>query len=172
MIKKIALLGPESTGKSRLAEELSDFYNTIYVPEFARNYLSGLGKPYSKNDLLFIAKKQLKSIELALDKANDYLISDTELIVIKIWSEFKYKSVHPWIISELKKQDFDLYLLCDIDIEWEADPLREHPQKRERLFKLYEKELLQRKLPYVKISGQGKKRILNAIHAIDDFFKK
>ena len=172
MLKKIAILGPESTGKSKLGEELAAFYNTVFVPEFARSYLSGLGKPYSENDLLFIAQKQLKSIELSIAKANEYLFSDTELIVIKIWSEFKYKSVHPWIISEIKKQDFALYLLTDIDIEWEADPLREHPLKRERLLKLYEKELLKRKLPFVKISGQGKKRTLNAIKAIDDFFQK
>jgi NadR type nicotinamide-nucleotide adenylyltransferase len=172
MIKKIALLGPESTGKSRLVEELSAFYNTVYVSEFARNYLSGLGRPYNENDLLHIAQKQLKSIELAINKADEYLFSDTELIVIKIWSEFKYKAAHPWIISEIEKQDFNLYLLTDIDLEWEADPLREHPNQRKRLLKLYEKELLKRKLPFVKISGQGKERTLNAIKAIDDFFQK
>ncbi|MCD6179950.1 MAG: ATP-binding protein [Bacteroidales bacterium] len=171
MLKKIAILGPESTGKSQLTEELAAFYNTIYAPEFARNYIAGLGRPYNKNDLLYIAKKQVESIKLTSVKANDYLFSDTELIVIKIWSKFKYKTVHPWIENEIKKQNFDLYLLTDIDLEWEFDPLREHPNQRESLLKLYEKELLKQKLPFVKISGQGKMRTLNAIKAIDDFFK-
>jgi len=171
MLKKIAILGPESTGKSTLTEELAAFYNTVYTPEFARNYIAGLGRPYNENDLLHIAKKQLESTKYSARKANAYLFSDTELIVIKIWSEFKYKRVHPWIINEIKKQDFGLYLLTDIDLEWEFDPLREHPHKRERLLNLYTKELDKRKLPYIKINGQGKERTLNAIKAIDDFFK-
>lgn len=172
MLKKIAILGPESTGKSRLVEELAAFYNTVFVPEFARNYIAGLGKPYNENDLLYIAKKQQESILFYQEKADNYLFSDTELIVIKIWSEFKYKRVHPWIINEIEKQDFDLYLLTDIDLEWESDPLREHPNKREQLLNLYTKELHKRKLSYIKISGQGKKRTLNAVKAIDDFFQK
>lgn len=172
MLKKIAVLGPESTGKSKLTEDLAAFYNTVYTTEFARNYIAGLGRPYNENDLLHIAKKQLESTEYSSTKANGYLFSDTELIVIKIWSEFKYKKVHPWIVNEIKKQDFDLYLLTDIDLEWEFDPLREHPNKRERLLNLYTKELNKRKLPYIKISGQGKERTLNAIKAIDDFFQK
>lgn len=172
MLKKIAVLGPESTGKSQLSEDLAAFYETIFVPEFARSYLDGLGRTYNRNDLLYIAKKQKESIELNRAKANKYLFADTELIVIKIWSKFKYKVVHPWIISELEKQDFDFYLLTDIDLKWENDPLREHPQHRDRLMKLYEKELEKRKLPFVTIRGFGKQRTLNAIKAIDDFFQE
>lgn len=172
MFKKIAIIGPESTGKSKLAEDLAAYYNTVYVPEFARDFLSGLGRTYNQNDLLQIAKKQQESILFYQFKANDYLFVDTEMIVIKIWSEFKYKIVHPWIISELKKQDFNLYLLCDIDMEWEYDPLREHPRHRERLLKLYENELEKRKFPFIKISGLGKQRTLNAIKAVDDFFEE
>ena len=170
MLKKIAILGPESTGKSQLAEELAAYYTSVSVPEFARNYLAGLGRPYNENDLLLIAKKQIESTTSYTSKAKKYLFSDTELIVIKIWSEIKYKSVHPWILSEIKKQDFDLYLLTDIDLAWEYDPLREHPLKREKLLNLYETEMRKRKLPFIKISGQGKERTLNAIKAIDDFF--
>lgn len=171
MLKKIAIIGPESTGKSKLGEELAAFYNAPLVPEFARNFCSGLGRSYNQNDLLTIAKKQQESILFFQSKANDYLFIDTELMVIKIWSEFKFKTVHPWIISELKKQDFDLYLLMDIDLPWEEDPLREHPNKRERLLKLYENELEKRNLPFVKIQGLGQQRTLHAIKAIDDFFQ-
>lgn len=171
MLKKIAVIGPESTGKSQLAEELAAVYDTVFSPEFARNYIAGLGRQYQENDLLYIAKKQVENLPYFQAKAKDYLFVDTELIVIKIWSEFKYKTVHPWIIDEIKKQDFDLYILTDIDLQWEFDPLREHPHQRERLLELYEKELEKRKLPFFKISGQGKERTLNAIKAIDDFFR-
>lgn len=171
MLKKIAIVGPESTGKSKLTEELAAIYNTVYVKEFARDFLAGLSRPYNQNDLLHIAMKQLENYKIWQPKAHEFLFVDTELIVIKIWSEYKYKYVHPWILSELNKQDFDLYLLTDIDLLWEYDPLREHPNKREKLLKLYEKELEKRKLPFIKISGQGKKRTLNAIQAIDTFFQ-
>lgn len=171
MLKRIAIIGPESTGKSQLAEDLADFYSTVFAPEYARSFLSGLGRPYNQNDLLQIAKKQQESIAFLQAKANDYLFVDTELLVIKIWSEFKYRNTHPWILSELKKQEFDLYLLTDIDLPWEADPLREHPHQRERLLKLYENELDKRKFPFIKISGLGKQRTLNAIKGIDDFFQ-
>ncbi len=170
MLKKIAILGPESTGKSQLTEELAAYYNSVYVKEFARSFLSGLGRPYNQNDLLHIAKKQQENSIFWERKADGYLFVDTELIVIKIWSEFKYKNVHPWILNELKKQDFDLYLLTDIDLPWEYDPLREHPNQRERLLNIFIKELVKRNLPYFKISGQGKERTLNAIKAIDNFF--
>ncbi len=172
MLRKIAIIGPESTGKSRLSEELAAFYDTVFSPEFARGFLNGLGRNYNRNDLLHIAKKQEESIQSIQLKAKNYFFSDTEMMVIKIWSEFKYKSVHPWILSELKKQDFDLYLLTDIDLLWEKDELREHPHHRKRLLKLYEKELEKRKWPFIKISGQGKQRTLNAIKAIDDFFQE
>lgn len=170
MLKKIAVIGPESTGKSQLAEDLAAYYNTIFVPEFARDYLSGLGRSYNQNDLLQIAKKQQESILYYQEKAKDFLFIDTELIVIKIWSEFKYKTVHPWIYGEVKKQAYDLYLLTNTDLPWEEDPLREHPNKRDRLLKLYVKELERRNFPYQLVSGQNKQRTLNAISIIDQFF--
>lgn len=169
MLKKIALLGPESTGKSYLAKELAEYYNTIFVPEYAREYLSKLDRDYNQDDLLEIAKGQLKNAQILEKKTNNYLFIDTELIVIKIWSEFKYKTIHPWILNEIGHQNIDLYLLTDIDLAWEPDPLRENPQEREYLFNLYEKELKTRKLPYFKVSGQGNQRVLNAINSIDNF---
>ncbi len=171
MVKRVAILGPESTGKSKLAEDLAAYYNTVFVPEYARDYLSGLGRSYNQNDLLQIAKKQQESIRFYETKAKGFLFIDTELIVIKIWSEFKYKNVHPWIYNEVKKQAFDLYLLTDTDLPWEEDPLREHPHKRDRLLKLYIKELERRNFPYHLVTGLNKQRTLNAISIIDQCFQ-
>lgn len=171
MLKKIAIIGPESTGKSDLTENLAAYYNCLFVPETARSYLSGLGRPYNQNDLLQIAKKQKESIGFLSEKAVNYLFIDTELLVIKIWSEFKYNSVHPWILQELAKQDIDFYLLTDIDIPWVDDPLREHPHLREKLLNIYKNELNIRNLAHQKISGSGNDRTFNAINSIDNFFK-
>ncbi len=170
MPKKIAILGPESTGKSQLAEELAAHYRTVFVPEYAREYLNTFGPNYVKDDLLKIAKKQFKNNIDFQKQAPEILFSDTELLVLKIWSEVKYKNVDSWILENLKKQNFDLYLLTDIDLAWEYDPLRENPNERSFLLKLYEKELQELKFPYVKISGQGIERTQNAIRAIENFF--
>jgi NadR type nicotinamide-nucleotide adenylyltransferase len=170
MLKKIAILGPESTGKSQLARELATHYKTVFVPEYAREYLNTFGSDYIQDDLLKIAKQQFKNTIDFQKQANNFLFTDTELLVLKIWSEVKYKKVDSWILENLKKQDFDLYLLTDIDLAWEYDPLREHPNERSFLLKLYEKELQKLKFPWVKISGQGIQRTQNAIQAIANFF--
>jgi len=165
----IAITGPESTGKSVLAEQLADRYQTVWVPEFARMYLSKIDRPYIYDDILEIAKGQHKSIEAILPLANKICFMDTELLVTRIWCDVKYKTCHPWIIENLKNQDFDLYLLTDIDLPWEFDPLREHPDKRKYLFDLYQKELDSLGFNYRIVRGLGEKRLKNAIAFVREF---
>lgn len=171
MIKKIAITGPESTGKSNLSEQLAFHYNTSWVPEYAREYLGNLNRPYKKNDIVIIAKNQVKSENVIIKKANNFLFCDTDLIVTKIWSEVKYNNCDQWILDKINNNTYDLFLLCNIDLPWENDPLREHPDEREDLMKLFENELSERKLPFLIISGSGKDRLNNAIKAIDKTFK-
>ena len=163
---RIAVTGLESTGKSRLAEELAKHYSTVWVPEYAREYIDKLGREYEQNDILKIAKKQIENEVLMNEKANRILFSDTELIVTKVWSEFKYKKCDPWILENIKKYEYDLYLLCDIDIPWEYDPQREHPHLRKYLLDVYTKELEEYNFNYALISGLNEKRLENAIRAI------
>lgn len=162
-IIKIAITGPESTGKSQLAEQLADYYKTVWIPEFARVYLSKIDRPYNYDDILEIAKGQVQSAEAILPMANKICFSDTELLVTKIWCDVKYGKCHPWIIENLKKQDFDLYLLMDIDLAWEFDPLREHPHQRRFLFDRYKNELDKLGFNYRVISGVGEERLKNAL---------
>ncbi|MTI31738.1 AAA family ATPase [Xanthovirga aplysinae] len=166
-ILRVAITGPESTGKSTLAQDLANYYQTLWVPEFARSYLNQLDRPYREEDLVEIAKGQIRSEEINAKKANKLLICDTELTVLKIWSEYKYGQCHPWIIKELLKHSYDLYLLTSPDIPWEDDPLREHPEEREKLFDVYLKELKGRKLPISIISGTPDIRKSTAIRVID-----
>ena len=167
-ILKIAITGPESTGKSQLAELLADRYKTVWVPEFARGYLNRIDKPYNYNDILEIAKGQVKSAEALLLLANKLCFMDTELLVTKIWCDVKYKMCHPWIIENLKNQDFDLYLLTDVDLQWEFDPLREHPDKRKFLFDLYQQSLDVLDFNYRIIRGIGEERLKNASTFINE----
>lgn len=168
MIKKIAITGPESTGKTWLTRELAGYYNTTWVPEFAREYLSETGRPYYYDDILIIARNQFRLNNEAFQSAKQYLFCDTELIVAKIWCDVKYGKCHPWIDKHILRQNFDLYLLTDIDLPWEPDPQREHPQPhmRQHLMGLYINELESRSFPYRIVSGRQEERFRNAINAL------
>lgn len=167
LLKRIAITGPESTGKSSLCQQLADYYKDLWVPEFAREYIDKLGRPYTQADILTIAKSQVELEADAAKKANQFLFCDTELIVTKIWSEHKYQNCDPWISDQIKKSDYHLYLLCDIDLPWEYDPQREHPDLREYFFNKYQKELKFHHFKYKIVSGIGKERLDNAIKLIN-----
>lgn len=167
MVRKVAVTGPESTGKSMLARQLADHYQTIWVPEYARSYLGMLGRPYNEDDILAIAKGQVALEAKMFPDANQLLFSDTELLVTKIWSEIKYKRCHPWIDSGFNHQQYDLYLLCDVDLPWEYDPQREHPEMREILFEMYRKALILREVQFEVVSGLGDARLQHAVQLIE-----
>ncbi len=169
MSKKIAITGPESTGKSTLAKQLAEHYGCLLVEEYAREYIDKLKNPYTQEDILIIAKTQKEIEQQKIKETDKLLISDTELIVTKIWSEVKYKECHPWILENIEKQDYDLYLLCDIDLPWQDDPQREHPHLRKQLFDLYKQELENRNLDYKIISGKKEERFENAKRFIEAY---
>jgi NadR type nicotinamide-nucleotide adenylyltransferase len=170
-IYRVAVTGPESTGKSMLAKQLAEHYRTAWVPEYAREYIAGLKREYTQDDILEIAQTQLRNEEAKARKADRLLFCDTELIVTKIWSEVKYKSCHQWILDKIEAHIYDLYLLCNIDLPWEYDPQREHPEMREELFGMYLHELESRKFPFTIISGLNEDRLKNAITIVDKDFK-
>lgn len=164
---KIAITGPESTGKSTLAEQLAAYYKTVWVPEYAREYIASIKRPYNYRDILHIAQSQLQKEEELLPKANQFLFCDTELIVTKVWSEHSYKGCDEWILQNINKHLYDLYLLCDVDLPWEYDPQREHPELREYFFSVYLKELKSRNFPFTIISGKKDIRLRKAIGSIE-----
>ena len=169
---KIAITGPESTGKSQLSKELAGKYQTVFVPEYAREYIDKLDRPYNRTDILEIAKGQIRNEQEIAKDAQGIVFSDTELIVTKIWSEVKYGICDPWILEMIIKNKYDYYLLCNIDLPWEADPQREHPDRRQELFTLYFKELAQRNVSFDVVSGFGRERMINATNLVDYFLQK
>ncbi len=174
--KKIVIIGPESTGKSTLCELLARHYNTEWCPEYAREYLLTHGKKYSYDNLLTIAKGQL-SIEdktaeqlASIDTQNTKpLIIDTDMYVMKVWCEYVFQQCHQYILDQIIRRKYDLYLLCNIDLPWVKDELREYPDEiyRRELFHIYKDILINQHTPWVQINGSYEERLQTAISAID-----
>ena len=164
-MKRIAITGPESTGKTSLAQHLARHYACSWIPEYAREYLENTNGLYQREDLDIIAKGQLNLWQQNNEQLCFY---DTEMLVIKVWSEFKYKQVSDFISQALQAQKIDLFLVCKPDIDWEEDELREHPEKREELFEIYLQELEKLRVPYRIVEGQNAERINLAIRFCDE----
>ena len=166
-IIKIGITGPESTGKSTLAEQLANHYQTDWVPEYAREYLTDLGRPYTQADVEQIAVGQLTRMTEALKKPAQLIFFDTELIVLKIWLENAYGSSPAWLQQAINQQQINLYLLLDIDLPWEPDPQREHPHLRQFFYNWYQRELRAHNFKFVTISGSYQDRFETARKQID-----
>jgi NadR type nicotinamide-nucleotide adenylyltransferase len=169
---RIAITGPESTGKSWLAENLATWYGTSWVPEYAREYLELTGGKYNYADILTIAKGQLERERRKEETAGELLFCDTEFVVTRIWCEVKYGKVHPWILQKSIKHRYDLYLLCNIDLPWQFDPLREHPEMRQQLFEKYLDVLKELNANFRIVSGIGEERLADAIRFIEELWTK
>lgn len=155
---KIVLTGPESTGKTTLAQKLAKHYQTVFVPEYARTYIEALDRPYTEEDILKIAEGQLKWEDDFSKRANRILFCDTALVVPKIWSEVAFGNCPEWIDYQLINRTYDLYLLMRPDIEWQPDPQREHPHFRDQLFEMYRNVLENGHTPFVIIEGNYQQR--------------
>lgn len=158
-VKRIGIVGPESTGKSALAAALAKHYHCGFVKEVAREYLEHLGRPYEQNDLDEIARLQIAEEEKVLNTHPPVLICDTTLLVIRIWSLYKYGTISDTLLHLDRQRHYDHYLLTDIDLPWEDDPLREHPHERKELFSLYYRALIQQPVPFTVIFGEGEERV-------------
>ena len=150
-LHKIIITGPESSGKTTLCEQLSNHFNIPFTKEFARSYIDNLDRIYMIGDLLSIGKEQLKS------ELNSQLL-DTDLITIKIWSEYKYGRCDKWIFDQIEKQKTEkrFYLLCKPDIAWQADKQRENPNDREELFEIYKQQLNDLGHKYFIVKGEDR----------------
>lgn len=189
-VKKIVVLGPESTGKSCLCAQLAAHYQTQWVPEFARNYLLTNGKAYTLQDLFTIAIGQLASEDAAIESVQSTkittvatftqpahtpekqfypLLIDTDMYVMKVWNEIVFNQCDNRILNAIAQRSYDLYLLCNTDLPWVADELREYPdlEKRQTIFQYYKDAILNQPVPFVIISGNYEERFATALAAIE-----
>jgi NadR type nicotinamide-nucleotide adenylyltransferase len=168
-LKKIVIIGPESTGKSSLCEGLAAFYQTSWVREYAREYLLAHGMNYSFEELTTIAKGQLALEEEGVKMAKSILFIDTDMYVMKVWSEFVFGRCDAWILDQIGKRQYDAYLLCKTDLPWVRDELREYPDlvSREKLYHIYRDILINQSVPWAEIGGQEHQRLEAAIGAVE-----
>lgn len=164
---KVVIIGPECTGKTDLSQYLASHFKTEWVPEYARAFLNKLIRPYDKTDLAKIAHGQIRMEDEWMQNANRVLICDTNLIVLKVWSEQKYGECDPEILRVMATRHYDLLLLTNIDIPWQEDPQREHPDKREHFWNIYKREAIESKIPTIEISGLKEERRKIAVQAIE-----
>ncbi len=167
---KVVIIGPESTGKTTLAKQLAAHFHTKWVPEYAREYLDRLGRSYREEDLVEIAKGQLVTENRIAKSCAQLMICDTDFLVLKVWSDYKFGRCDPYIENQLIQNPCKLYLLSGVDVPWQFDPQRENPTDRSHLYALYLKELKALQTPFQEISGSPKERFTAAIEAIDTLF--
>lgn len=170
---RIAIVGPESSGKTTIAAALAEHFGTRFVEEFARDYLTQRGGIYREGDLLEIALSQdalSRKVEERID--SKVIFHDTDMITIKIWSEEKYARVHEQIEMLVRDVHYDHWFLCRPDIPWESDPLRENPHDRDRLFKVYEHTLRSMQKPFTVLEGSHDKRLRTAIDTVETILRE
>lgn len=172
-VVRVAVIGGESTGKSALCRDLALHYRTSWVPEFAREYLNRLGGKYTEEDLLRIAEGQRLSEEAMLPLASRMLFCDTDLSVIRLWSETAYGRCHPQILTLMESMVYDAFLVTAPDLPWEPDPLREHPDPVQRrfFFSWYCGRAAHSGKPWAIIRGQGDERLQSAVRFVDEYMK-
>ena len=189
-IIKVVVIGPESTGKSMLCEKLAAHYNTIWVEEYARGFLLKNGNAYTQHDLLTIAKGQIKNEEKAIQLLsesgssspfgglrgltnNKLLFIDTDMYVMKVWSEYVFNACDRFILNQIAERKYDCYLLCEPDIDWVKDELREYPdlETRSKLFHHYKDLMVHQHCDWVSINGNYESRLNKAISHIDSLLQ-
>ncbi|MEL6388735.1 MAG: ATP-binding protein [Bacteroidota bacterium] len=159
------ITGAESTGKTTLSEQLARELNGLYIPEYSREYLSARNGRYEESDLLDIARGQTELERSAMTQEPPCLICDTSMLVLYVWSKYKYGRCEPWIERMLEERRCDLYILPHFDIPYEPDPLRENPSDRDVLFRYYQQELSYRQLPHIIVHGSSAERQKTALEA-------
>lgn len=169
---KVVLFGPESTGKTTLSRQLARYYNSVWVPEYAREYLQNKWnnerKTCEPKDLLPIAEGQIKLENELAKKTDSVLICDTDLLETKVYSEAYYLGTcNPILEKYALKNTYHLYFLTYIDTPWEADDLRDKPEHRKEMFQAFENALIDNNRPYILLKGNKKERLEIAIKHID-----
>jgi len=169
---KIAVVGPESTGKSWVTEKLARHYDTIFVPEFAREYCKDLNRQYTLEDEVNIFKGQVALEESLIESSEKKLLfCDTMILTVKIWCDHLFGGTPEEITREIRSRHYDFFLLMDIDLPWQDDSLRDFPHLRSHFMNVWQQELTSLSARYQVISGIGEERFLNAKNACDEFLR-
>lgn len=171
-IRRVVITGPESTGKTALTQALADKYGTEWIPEYAREYIQALNRPYVYEDVVRIAQHQMLQEELFASRIQPggILFLDTWLIITKVWFDLVFKRCPEWIPDRIRSSNIDLFLVCSTDLPWIADDVRENGgEKREELLQLYCQQIRLFGFDYEIVNGLGPVRLENAIKVLSDY---
>ena len=173
--KRIVIYGPESTGKTTLANDLANYYKTKWVPEYAREYLQKKWVLHKEkcnlDDLINIALGQVKMENEMVSKSKNFIFCDTNILVTKVWSETHFSGYcSPEINDILESVTYDYYFLTNIDVPWVKDDLRDRPDDREEMFSYFKKQLDINEIKYSVVSGDREERLKRAILILDKIF--
>ena len=167
--KIIVITGAESTGKSTLTEALAKYFGVPYIPEIAREYVEKLTHKYNYHDVESIARAQIEQFNKLKNGNHEYLFMDTWLIITKIWFDVVFKKEPAWLLDEIQNTKIDLFLVCDIDIPWTPDPVRENGgENRIKLHKMYIASISSFNFAYRLVNGLNEERIKNAVQFINN----
>ncbi|MGV6944788.1 AAA family ATPase [Sphingobacterium kyonggiense] len=168
---KIAVVGPESTGKSSMAKYLAQTFNGLMVPEYSRYYCANLNREYSMQDELNMFYGQVALEEAMLSTEPTLLVCDTTILTVKIWCDHLFGETPEEVKNEIRNRAYDFYLLMDIDLPWEDDPLRDFPEQREHFLSVWTQELKAIDARYELVSGLGTQRYLRAKEVVLELLK-
>ena len=172
-LNRVVITGPESTGKTLLAEKLATYFNTIWIPEYARDYITTLDREYNYDDLEHIAREQVKREKDLIKNARGFLFYDTHLIITKVWFKVVYNRYPLWIDKAVISSGIDIFLVCNTDIPWIPDHVRENGgEMRNKLLDMYIDEIEMFGIPWSLVSGQEDNRTEFAINKVKSFFNK
>jgi NadR type nicotinamide-nucleotide adenylyltransferase len=166
-VRRVTVSGSESTGKTWLAQRLAQRFDTIYVAEFAREYVMFKGAPLDASDVEPIARGQLKSEDDALHRAADLVILDTDLVSTVVYAKHYYGTCPAWVERAARERLADLYLLCDIDVPWAPDPARDRPESRRAIHAAFAEHLDRSGAHYALVRGAWEKREADSVNAIE-----
>lgn len=165
--RRVTVTGAESTGKTWLAQRLARHFQTVWVPEFAREYLVQKAAPLDASDVEPIARGQMNSEDAVVRRAHTLAILDTDLVSTVVYAKHYYGTCPAWVEHSARKRLADLYLLCDIDVPWVADPARDRPGARHEIHAAFAQHLERYGARYVLVRGAWEQREAGAVGAVD-----
>jgi NadR type nicotinamide-nucleotide adenylyltransferase len=161
-LRRVCVTGPESTGKTTLAQRLADYANSEWVPEASRVYAERKGSALDASDVAPIAREHIRLADAAAERARasgrTLLVFDTDLLSTVVYARHYYRMVPPWIERVERARRAELYLLCDVDVPWIPDGIRDRPQNRDEMFALFRDALVRRKARYIVVRGGWEER--------------
>jgi NadR type nicotinamide-nucleotide adenylyltransferase len=171
-VKRVCVIGAESTGTTTLAEALARHYQTAWVPEYGRLYTEAtryqrVNLEWTSEEFIHIAEMQNRMEDWLATVANRILFCDTDAFATNLWHERYMGALLPALEPYIADRKYDLYLLTDVDIPYVQDTIRDGKEIRHAMHKRFADEMKRRGKPYFLLSGRHTERMKRAVEACE-----